>query len=175
MHYSTLKQSCSNFRVITANVLDIQIFKSFMVFLFLQKESQKFLAENSASMYIKKVEARINEEAERATHYLDKSTEEPIVKVSLVYCANSDGCGKIIWMHRLALTVHYFTFHSINIKINMKNQYSNADLQALADVYYHPVRSVLLCVPMGYFKVRHAYKALCRAVLKFGDLQDGSY
>ena len=44
-------------------------------------ESQKFLAENSASVYIKKVEARINEEAERATHYLDKSTEEPIVKV----------------------------------------------------------------------------------------------
>lgn len=48
---------------------------------FYMKESQKFLAENSASMYIKKVEARINEEAERATHYLDKSTEEPIVKV----------------------------------------------------------------------------------------------
>lgn len=46
-----------------------------------QAESQKFLAENSASMYIKKVEARINEEAERATHYLDKTTEEPIVKV----------------------------------------------------------------------------------------------
>ncbi|KAL4220045.1 Cullin-3 [Mactra antiquata] len=48
---------------------------------FYQTESQKFLAENSASMYIKKVEARINEEAERATHYLDKTTEEPIVKV----------------------------------------------------------------------------------------------
>lgn len=48
---------------------------------FYQAESQKFLAENSASMYIKKVEARINEEAERATHYLDKTTEEPIVKV----------------------------------------------------------------------------------------------
>jgi len=44
-------------------------------------ESEKFLQENSASVYIKKVEARINEEAERATHYLDKSTEEPIVKV----------------------------------------------------------------------------------------------
>ncbi|XP_046362624.1 cullin-3-A-like [Haliotis rufescens] len=48
---------------------------------FYRLESQKFLAENSASVYIKKVEARINEEAERATHYLDKSTEEPIVKV----------------------------------------------------------------------------------------------
>lgn len=44
-------------------------------------ESQKFLAENSASVYIKKVEARINEEAERATHYLDESTEERIVEV----------------------------------------------------------------------------------------------
>ena len=44
-------------------------------------ESQKFLAENSASVYIRKVEARINEEAERAAHYLDKTTEEPIVKV----------------------------------------------------------------------------------------------
>ena len=47
----------------------------------MQLESQKFLGENSASVYIKKVEQRINEEAERATHYLDKSTEERIVKV----------------------------------------------------------------------------------------------
>lgn len=44
-------------------------------------ESQKFLAENSASVYIKKVEARINEEAERAKHYLDESTEPRIVEV----------------------------------------------------------------------------------------------
>ena len=44
-------------------------------------ESEKFLGENSASVYINKVEARINEEAERAKHYLDKSTEDPIVKV----------------------------------------------------------------------------------------------
>ncbi|XP_066266185.1 cullin-3-A-like [Branchiostoma lanceolatum] len=48
---------------------------------FYRLESQKFLAENSASVYIKKVEQRINEEAERAKHYLDKTTEEPIVKV----------------------------------------------------------------------------------------------
>ncbi|XP_059164141.1 cullin-3-B-like [Physella acuta] len=48
---------------------------------FYRLESQKFLAENSASVYIKKVEARINEEAERAKHYLDKTTEEPVVKV----------------------------------------------------------------------------------------------
>ena len=53
-----------------------------MCFFFpLQMESQKFLAENSASVYIKKVEARINEEIERVMHCLDKSTEEPIVKV----------------------------------------------------------------------------------------------
>lgn len=50
-------------------------------FVFQQMESQKFLAENSASVYIKKVEARINEEIERVMHCLDKSTEEPIVKV----------------------------------------------------------------------------------------------
>lgn len=48
---------------------------------FYRLESQKFLAENSASVYIKKVEARINEEAERATHYLDKTTEDPVVRV----------------------------------------------------------------------------------------------
>lgn len=48
---------------------------------FLQMESQKFLAENSASVYIKKVEARICEESERAKHYLDESTESRIVEV----------------------------------------------------------------------------------------------
>lgn len=47
----------------------------------LQLESQKLLAENSASVYIRKVAARISEEAERAVHYLDKSTEERIVRV----------------------------------------------------------------------------------------------
>ncbi|CAF4735227.1 unnamed protein product, partial [Rotaria sp. Silwood1] len=48
---------------------------------FYRLESQKLLAENSASLYIRKVAARINEEAERAVHYLDKSTEERIVRV----------------------------------------------------------------------------------------------
>lgn len=48
---------------------------------FYRLESQKFLAENSASVYIKKVEARINEEAERAKHYLDETTEPRIVEV----------------------------------------------------------------------------------------------
>ena len=47
-----------------------------------QLESEKLLAENSASVYIKKVEARIIEEEERAAHYLDKSTREPVVAVS---------------------------------------------------------------------------------------------
>ncbi|KYN33286.1 Cullin-3, partial [Trachymyrmex septentrionalis] len=48
---------------------------------FYRMESQKFLAENSASVYIKKVEARICEESERAKHYLDESTESRIVEV----------------------------------------------------------------------------------------------
>ena len=52
-----------------------------MFFVFLQSESQRFLGENSASVYIKKVEARINEESERAKHYLDESTEQRIVAV----------------------------------------------------------------------------------------------
>jgi cullin 3 len=44
-------------------------------------ESQKLLAENSASVYMKKVEALINEEAETAKHCLDDSTEPRIVEV----------------------------------------------------------------------------------------------
>ncbi|XP_076017835.1 cullin-3-like [Genypterus blacodes] len=48
---------------------------------FFKMESQELLAENGASAYIKKVEARINEEIKRVTDYLDKTTVEPIVKV----------------------------------------------------------------------------------------------
>lgn len=59
----------------------IVIWNTLIIFVFCQMESQKFLAENCASVYIKKVEARINEEIERVMHCLDKSTEEPIVKV----------------------------------------------------------------------------------------------
>lgn len=44
-------------------------------------ESQKFLDENSACIYIRKVESRIIEEADRAKHYLDESTECRIVEV----------------------------------------------------------------------------------------------
>lgn len=47
---------------------------------FYQTESQKFLAENSASLYVRKVEERLEEEANRARHYLDPSTEPKIVK-----------------------------------------------------------------------------------------------
>ncbi|CAH2104648.1 unnamed protein product [Euphydryas editha] len=48
---------------------------------FYRMESQKFLAENSAAVYIARVEARISEEAERARHYLDESTEPRVVAV----------------------------------------------------------------------------------------------
>lgn len=48
---------------------------------FYNVESQMLLAENSASIYIKKAESRINEEAERAKNYLDVSTESRIVQV----------------------------------------------------------------------------------------------
>lgn len=48
---------------------------------YLQMESQKFLDENNACIYIRKVESRITEEADRAKHYLDESTECRIVKV----------------------------------------------------------------------------------------------
>ncbi|KAI5200471.1 Cullin-3 [Manis pentadactyla] len=46
-----------------------------------QKQRKTSTTENSASVYIKKVEARINEELEQVMHCLDKSTEEPIGKV----------------------------------------------------------------------------------------------
>ncbi|XP_028415376.1 cullin-3-A-like [Dendronephthya gigantea] len=48
---------------------------------FYRVEGQKFLTENSASVYIEKVEKRLNEESERAKHYLDPSTEKPITEV----------------------------------------------------------------------------------------------
>lgn len=48
---------------------------------FYKMESQRFLEQNSVAVYIKKVEMRINEEAERAKHYLDKGTETAIVRV----------------------------------------------------------------------------------------------
>ena len=44
-----------------------------------QSESQRFLGENSASVYVKKVETLINEESERAEQYLDESTVQRVV------------------------------------------------------------------------------------------------
>jgi cullin 3 len=48
---------------------------------FYQLESQRLLKENSASVYVRKVDGRIREEVERAHHYLDPSTEEPVTHV----------------------------------------------------------------------------------------------
>jgi cullin 3 len=48
---------------------------------FYKAESQRLLTENSAPVYLKKVEMRLNEEVERARHYLDPSTESRITKV----------------------------------------------------------------------------------------------
>ena len=48
---------------------------------FYKIESQHFLEENSASVYIRRVESRIDEEAGRATYYLDVSTEPRIIEV----------------------------------------------------------------------------------------------
>lgn len=48
---------------------------------FYKMEAQKFLSENNASIYIKKVESRITEESERARLYLDSETEPRIVQV----------------------------------------------------------------------------------------------
>lgn len=48
---------------------------------FYKMEAQKFLGENNASIYIKRVEARIIEESDRAKLYLDSETEPRIVQV----------------------------------------------------------------------------------------------
>ena len=44
-----------------------------------QSEGQKYLGENSSSVYVKKVETLINEESKRAEQYLDESTVHRIV------------------------------------------------------------------------------------------------
>eukprot|EP01114_Cavostelium_apophysatum_P003635 TRINITY_DN1368_c0_g1_i2.p1 TRINITY_DN1368_c0_g1~~TRINITY_DN1368_c0_g1_i2.p1 ORF type:complete len:736 (-),score=233.08 TRINITY_DN1368_c0_g1_i2:74-2281(-) len=48
---------------------------------FYRMESQDFIAVNSCSDYMRKVEARIKEELERVAHYLDQSTEPKIKEV----------------------------------------------------------------------------------------------
>lgn len=49
---------------------------------FYQAESQEYMAQNSASDYMKKAEARLLEEAERVSHYLDSNTEPRIREVA---------------------------------------------------------------------------------------------
>lgn len=77
-------------------------------------ESQKFLAENSAAVYIARVEARINEEAERARHYLDETTEPRVVAVlehelieqhmkTIVEVSDLENSNKYIIIHRFCL------------------------------------------------------------------------
>ena len=44
-----------------------------------QSEGQKYLGENSSSVYVKKVETLINVESEKAEQYLDESTVHRIV------------------------------------------------------------------------------------------------
>lgn len=48
---------------------------------FYRRESQRYLSENCASTYIRRVEQRIDEESKRAQRYLDPGTEEKIVHV----------------------------------------------------------------------------------------------
>jgi len=49
---------------------------------FYQVESQEFIASNSCSDYMKKVEIRLKEELARVSHYLDPSTESKIKEVT---------------------------------------------------------------------------------------------
>ncbi|XP_071637774.1 cullin-3-like [Temnothorax longispinosus] len=83
---SAIKNACQ--MLITLGINNRQVYEENFERPFLQQsaefykgESQKFLARNSVSEYIEKVEARIREESERAKHYLDESTESRIVKV----------------------------------------------------------------------------------------------
>ena len=50
---------------------------------FYTKASQKFLEENSAIVYVKKVKECLKEESERADRYLDKITEAKVLEVRL--------------------------------------------------------------------------------------------
>jgi len=81
-----IKNACQ--MLITLGIDGRQVYEEDFEILFLKEsaefyklESEKFLAENSASVYIWKVEARITEERERARHCLDSSSEAAIVKV----------------------------------------------------------------------------------------------
>ena len=75
-----LRMSREFYKVITYNILLLQQ-QCRYTFTLIQAESQKLLAENSAPVYLRKVETRLTEEVERARHYLDPSTETRITKV----------------------------------------------------------------------------------------------
>ena len=82
-----------------------------------QLEAQNYLAENSASVYIHKVEQRLHEETERAKHYMDNSSEAPIVKVveeelivkhmQTVVSMNNGGVVSMVENQRYEGTVHF--------------------------------------------------------------------
>ncbi|KPJ15119.1 Cullin-3-B [Papilio machaon] len=79
---------------------------------FYRMESQKFLGENSAAVYIARVEARIGEEAERARHYLDETTEPRINLLDLKdrfdhFLHNSFNNDKL-FKHMIAADFEYF-------------------------------------------------------------------
>jgi hypothetical protein len=48
---------------------------------FYRRASQKFLAENSASVYVRKVNECLTEEVQRAERYLDEITEAKVIHV----------------------------------------------------------------------------------------------
>ena len=52
---------------------------------FYRRSSQKFLAENSACVYIHKVNECLIEEVQRAERYLDKLTETKVIEVFFKY------------------------------------------------------------------------------------------
>jgi hypothetical protein len=51
---------------------------------FYRRASQKFLAENSACVYVHKVNECLTEEVQRAERYLDKITEGKVISVKIL-------------------------------------------------------------------------------------------
>jgi len=82
----SIRSACMMLTTLSLNNRDVYEQQFEIAFLqqsaeFYRLESQKFLAENSTSVYINKVEARIEEEVERARHYLDPMSEPVIINV----------------------------------------------------------------------------------------------
>jgi len=80
----SIRSACMMLTTLSLNNRDVYEQQFEIAFLqqsaeFYRLESQKFLAENSTSVYINKVEARIEEEVERARHYLDPMSEPVII------------------------------------------------------------------------------------------------